>query len=129
MEAIKRLGIWMDHSKANLIEYNTISEPLVIELNYSHQNKMADLHHSESGMHHKEKQIQEVYFKKIGVEILKYNQVVLFGPTNAKDELHNYLSKTVQFKDVRFNVLDADKMTDNQQKAYVDSHFNSSLGK
>ena len=119
----------MDHTKANLIEYNTISEPLVIELNYSHQSKMADLHHSESGMHHKEKQIQEVYFKKIGVEILKYNQVVLFGPTNAKDELHNYLNKTVQFKDVRFNVLDADKMTDNQQKAYIDSHFNSSLGK
>jgi hypothetical protein len=35
-------------------------------------------------MHHKEHQLQEAFYKQIGVETLKYDAVLLFGQTNAK---------------------------------------------
>jgi hypothetical protein len=47
----------------------------------------------------------------------------LFGPTNAKEELRNFLHKDLQFKDIKIDVLAADKMTDNQQIAFVKKHY------
>jgi len=38
-------------------------------------------------MHNKRQQLHEVYYKEIADVILKYNNVLLFGPTNAKTEL------------------------------------------
>ena len=74
-------------------------------------------------MHNKRQQKHEKFYEKIGVEILKYNQVLLFGPTNAKVELHNYLNKDLHFKDIKIDIEPADKMTDNEKDAFVKNHF------
>ena len=114
----------MDHSKANLMECNDNDvNTQTIESEFTHQNKMEALSHSEGSMHHKEHQLQEQYYKKIGEEILKYNKVLLFGPTNAKLELHNYLKNNQHFNDIDIEIDSEDKMTDNQQKAFVKDHF------
>ncbi len=42
--------------------------------------------------------MHEKFYDKIGAQILKYEHVLLFGPTNAKVELHNYLNKDLRFK-------------------------------
>jgi len=47
----------------------------------------------------------------------------LFGSTNAKTELHNYLEKDMHFKDIKICIEPADKMTDNQKDAFVKRHF------
>ena len=67
--------------------------------------------------------MQESYYKEIGVEILKYDHVLLFGPTNAKTELHNYLGKDLHFKDIIIDIEAADKMSDNEKHAFVLDHF------
>jgi stalled ribosome rescue protein Dom34 len=42
-------------------------------------------------MHQKEQHEQSDYYKKIGEAIKNYQEVLLFGPTNAKTELLNLL--------------------------------------
>ncbi len=117
----KNLGIWMDHSTANLIDLNaensTISSPFTFLV------KEEALSRSEHIMHNKESQMHEAYYKKIALEILKYNHVVLFGPTQAKKELHNFFKDDLHFKDIKIDIESADKMTDNEKNAFVLNHF------
>lgn len=127
IETNNRLGIWMDHATANLMAYNDLLKVQSIELAFTHQSKMAALHHSENGMHHKEQQLQEAYYKQVGAEILKYNTVLLFGPTDAKTELHNYLKKDHHFNEIEFEIQNADKMTVNEQRSFVKNYFDKCL--
>jgi hypothetical protein len=49
--------------------------------------------------------------------------VLLFGPTNAKVELHNYLKKDLHFKKIKIDIEPTDKMTNNEKDAFVKNHF------
>ncbi len=131
MEKIKStqyLGIWMDHSTAHLIAYSRHSKVIeTIESNFSHEDKEATLHRSESGMHNKEQQKQRLYYKKIGEIIKKYDEVILFGPTDAKVELFNFLDEDSHFDEINIGVEDTDKMTENEQYAFVKGYFSKHL--
>jgi stalled ribosome rescue protein Dom34 len=76
-------------------------------------------------MHNKRQQMHEAYYQEIAGKILKYEHVLLFGPTNAKTELHNYLKKDLHFKDIKIDVQPADKMTDNEKVAFVRDYFDN----
>ena len=77
----------------------------------------------ESMMLNKQKQQQAAYYKKLGEEIMNYDEVILFGPTNAKVELLNMLQTRLHFKKIKIEVAGADKMTENQQHAFVRDYF------
>jgi len=124
MEIQKNLGIWLDHSTANLIGSNSTKNHF-ISSNFTDDTKEDALKRSESLMHNKRQQMHEAYYKEIAEEILKYNHVLLFGPTSAKSELHNYLNKDLHFKDIQIDVESADKMSDNEKNAFVKNHFNT----
>ena len=94
-----------------------------INSEFTFNTKEEALSRSESLMHNKRQQMHEAYYKEISDEILKYNHVLIFGPTNAKVELHNYLNKDLHFKDVNIDIKAADKMTDNEKDAFVKNHF------
>jgi stalled ribosome rescue protein Dom34 len=119
----KNLGIWMDHSTANLIEFKDSMPSHNIESDFTHNKEVDALHKSESLMHNKRQQLHEAYYKKIADKILKYDHVLLFGPTNAKTELHNYLNKDLHFKDIKIDIESADNMSNNEQSAFVRGHF------
>jgi len=123
MKKNNNLGIWMDHSAANLIDINSKNECRSIVSNFNSETKEEALNTSESLMHNKRQQMQEKFYKKIGSEILKFRHVLLFGPTNAKVELHNYLNKNLHFKNIKIDIESSDKMTDNEQIAFVKRHF------
>ena len=123
METQKNLGIWMDHAKANLIDLNSKEKTHSIVSKFNFNTKEEALNRSEKSMHNKRQQLHESYYKEIGDQILNYNHVVLFGPTNAKTELHNYLNEDLHFKNIQIDVEPADKMTENQQDAFVKNHF------
>lgn len=125
MKTQKRLGIWMDHSTANLLDLNAKKDSHSIESKFNESTKEEALQRSESLMHNKRQQMQEEYYKEIAAVILKYDHVLLFGPTNAKTELHNFLNKDSHFKDVKIDVASADKMTENEKNAFVKKHFES----
>jgi hypothetical protein len=113
----------MDHSAANLIDINSKNECRSIVSNFNSETKEEALNTSESLMHNKRQQMHEAYYKKIADEILKYNHVLLFGPTNAKVELHNYLKKDLHFKKIKIDIEPTDKMTNNEKDAFVKNHF------
>lgn len=119
----ENLGIWMDHSTAHLIDLNSKKNKKSIVSEFTFETKEEALNRSEKLMHNKRQQMHEAYYKKIGDEILKYNNILLFGPTNAKVELHNYLSKDLHFMAIKFSIETADNMTDNEEVAFVKNHF------
>ena len=123
METKTNLGIWMDHSTAHLIDLNSKNKYNAIVSKFTSETKEEALSTSESLMHNKRQQMHEAYYKEIADEIIKYNHVLLFGPTNAKVELHNYLKKDLHFKKIKIDIEAADKMTDNEKDAFVINHF------
>ncbi len=124
MTAKKQLGIWMDHSIANLMEYSSIYiETKSISADFNHQEKEESLSRSENIMHNKEQHLEMDFFKRISAEIIKYDDVLLFGPTNAKAALFNILKEDKHFDKIKISVLPSDKLTDNQQVAFVRDYF------
>lgn len=122
MDTKKNLGIWMDHSIANLFDLKT-KKRHSIKSEFTFKTKEDALKRSENLMHNKEQQMHEVFYKNIANEILKYDNILLFGPTNAKVELHNYLDKDLHFKDIKIMVESSDKLTDNEKDAFMKVHF------
>ena len=126
MTKLKRLGICMDHSNANLIEFSADGlESKNIESTFTSEVKEDTLGRSEHIMHNKEQQLQSGYYKKLGEAILNYEAVILFGPTDAKVELLNILKADHHFDKIKIEVKQADKMSENQQHAFVREYFST----
>jgi hypothetical protein len=124
MKSLKQIGIWMDHANAHLIEYQTTSmEPLLIQSDLSRADEAQPANKGQKTLHHKQQQHEAAYYKKLADVIVHYQGVLLFGPTDAKLELFNYLKKDHHFDHIHIEVKQADKMTGNQQHAFVMEHF------
>lgn len=122
--AVHKLGIWMDHSDAHLIVFNKEASAITLISNpFNQEDEEAALKKGEKLMHNKRQQKQAAYYKKLADVIIKYNEVLLFGPTEAKTELLNVLREDLRFEYIKIAVQAADKMTDNQKKAYVSEYF------
>jgi stalled ribosome rescue protein Dom34 len=113
----------MDHLNANLIDLDAKKNSRTITSDFNYEVQDEAIRKSEKLMHNKRQQLNEAFYEEIANAILNYNHVILFGPTNAKTELHNYLNKDLHFKDIKICVEAADKMTENQQDAFVKKHF------
>jgi stalled ribosome rescue protein Dom34 len=121
---IKKLGIWMDHSMANLMEFTTDAiQTKTIHSDTSQHGKNSDFGKNENLMHNKEQHQQSEYFKKLGEAIKNYDEVILFGPTTAKAQLLNLLAEDQRFSKIKIEVKQTDKMTGNQQHTFIKEHF------
>jgi len=114
----------MDHATAHLMEFTT--DPILsttIGSKFTHGEKEEAISKSEHLMHNKERHEQSAYYKGLASEIRKYDDVVLFGPTDAKVELYNLLKTDHNFTTIKIEVVNTDKMTEPQQHAFVREHF------
>lgn len=124
MTASKKLGIWMDHSFAHLMEFTSKHfEIETIESKFSLKEKKKHLAKNENLMLEKEKKQLYDYYKKIGETIKNYKRVILFGPTNAKVELFDLLSEDERFLKIKIEIKNTDKMTASQQHNFVKEYF------
>ncbi|MES2681321.1 MAG: hypothetical protein V4635_15605 [Bacteroidota bacterium] len=124
METKKQIGVWMDHSIAHVMEpKNSGIITSCVRSEFTNQVKQNALHKNENLMHNKEHQLQSAYYHKIMEVIKNHEEVLLFGPTSAKEELSNLLKTDHHFKTVKVEVKHGDKMTENQQHAFVKDHF------
>ncbi|SFF09649.1 hypothetical protein [Sunxiuqinia elliptica] len=124
MKSLKQLGVWMDHSKANIMEYsNEEVISISLKLTPAFSEQVQNLKMNESLIHNKEQNKQNDFYSKLGDIINDYNEVLLFGPTNAKSELFNRLKDDLQFKKIKFEIRVTDKLTENQQRAFVKDFF------
>jgi Lhr-like helicase len=123
MTGAKSMGIWMDHSNAHLMAFTNPIETTIISSKFTHQEKTEILNKGESHKNNKEQHEQADYYKQLAAEIIQYKEVLLFGPTDAKTELFNILKADNRFADIKIVVKETDRMTENQEHAFVKKHL------
>lgn len=127
MKSVKKIGIWMDHSIAHLLELsNNKLITNTLESTPAFPEQIQNLRMDESLMQNKEQNQLKDFFKNLCDVIIDYDEVLLFGPTDAKTELFNMLKENRQFEKIKIEVKPADKMSENQEEAFVKEYFNAS---
>ncbi len=128
MKIAKRIGIWMDHSSANMMEL-TSGEIIstVLSSTFNHDSKDESLEKGEHLMHNKKQHEQSLFYKKIGETIRNYDEVILFGPTTAKNELANLIKDDHHFEKIKVEVKNADKMNEYEMHLFVEEYFQNSI--
>ncbi len=123
MKTSKKLGIWMDHTIAHLIELknNTITSKTIESL--SLKGEKQNFGKDESLKYNTEQDQLSEYFKRLRNYIKSYSEVVLFGPTNAKTELYNLLKEDNHFNNIKIEIETTDNLTENQMHAFVKEHY------
>jgi stalled ribosome rescue protein Dom34 len=74
-------------------------------------------------MHNKEQQLQSKYYRKLMTVVKNYKEVILFGPTDAKEELFNVIASDNRFENINIQVKQTDKMTAKQKHNFVKEFF------
>lgn len=133
----KQTGIWLDSKEANFIELQDGElvqvHHLASELSSTHAKGGAPAggRHggtmtgvSEKTRHHRRQNEEQRYFEEIIEQVNGADEVVIFGPGEAKDLLANAIKAPhSHFSASLMGVLTADKMTEHQQVSYVKSFF------
>ncbi len=124
MKNKKQMGIWMDHSNAFLMEFtgNTLVEHVILS-EFTHQDKVETLNKNEKIMHNKQQGQLASYYKSISDIIINCNDVLLFGSTEAKNELYNLLRANRLFDDIKIEVRTTDKIDDTNMHSTVLEYF------
>jgi len=125
-QAKRKLGIWMDHASAQIIHpFDDNIYHRTIHSNSTSESEEANRSFGEKKMHAREQHQQNKYYKQLGSVIESYDDVILFGPTEAKTELFNTLKDDKHFAHVKIETQNSDKMTDNQKGAFVRDYFDT----
>ena len=125
MKTKKQAAVWMDHANAHVMSLtgSTISSTRIAS-DFTHQKKEFALSKNENLMHNKEQHQQAEYYLEITKALLEHQDILLFGPTEAKNELANLLKANKHFTGSKIEIKQSDKLTENQQHAFVKKHFN-----
>ena len=116
----------MDHANALIMEYTGGNiNTSTISSAFTHAAKAGSIDKGESLMHNKEQHERLAYYRRITDVIKTYDDVLLFGSTSAKVELYNILKKDNRFEKIRIELKNTDKMSSNQQHAFVIAHFSN----
>jgi hypothetical protein len=123
MTTPKKLGIWLDHTTAHIMELknNSISSKTIESL--SEKGEKQTFGQDETLEQNTEQDQLADLFTRLSVVIKDYSDVLLFGPTNAKTELYNFLKTDKQFKNSKIDVATTDYITENQMQAFVKEYF------
>ncbi|MGO4819509.1 hypothetical protein [Flavobacterium sp. W22_SRS_FP1] len=124
MKNTNQLGIWKDDSDAYLIEFTTnpfkvimiLCEFPIDEKNGNNQEKTASISSIKTSSFNK-------YHNKIGRAIIKYHEIILFGPSDAKIDFFDFLSEDDRFLKLKIEIKDTDKMDVNQQHTFIKEYF------
>ena len=123
MASEKKLGIWMYHANAHLMQYADPIVTKIISSDSTHEEKEFTLQKGESFMQRKNQQQEAAYYKAIGESIKGYDEVLVFGPTDARTELLNILQEDLHFSKIKIETKASDKLTENQEHAFVRDYF------
>lgn len=119
----KQVGIYMDHESAKIIDLVNPENTKPLHSNFTHQVKEDALSKNENLMHNKEQHQQADFYKGLSEIVRHYDDVLLFGPTNAKNEFLNTIKDNHLFSKIRFEIKSADKLSDKEQTLFVEDYF------
>jgi len=127
MKTAKRVGIWMDHVTAHIIPFSTEGTEMQT-LESVHFTGAGDTaSDGDKHLHHKEQGNETGFYKHLGEIIKGYDDVLLFGPTDAKLELHNMLRSDSHFEKIKIETEASERLTPNQLHAFVTRYFQREL--
>lgn len=118
----KQLSIWMDYSNALLMElcnHMIISKRIAIKPSEVDNETAHVTNHTEELIRH-----QHDYFDEIGDVVINYQEVLLFGPSEAKSELLALLKEDNHFKNINFQLVNTNRMNEDKIHNFVAGHFN-----
>ena len=122
MEKKKRLGVWVGHSDAHLMEFKTdIIELNTIESTFTYQEKIEE--ENERKRQAKEKRKHLKFYKDLSETIKYYDEVVIFGATDSKKTLVDILASDDKFCNIKIEVKQTEHLTEDQQHNFVKDHF------
>ncbi|WP_228692834.1 hypothetical protein [Lunatimonas sp.] len=139
MERTTQLGLWVDYGQAILIGYaegevrefdritSSLGKGRREEGEGNDSTRFTPNHehasNNEYRKHQTEQQVISEYLKQLEQELLRYKEVLIFGPGTAKEQLRNRLKDNKAFRSTWVAVENADKMTQNQLMAFVRDFF------
>ncbi|MEO7978243.1 hypothetical protein [Flavobacterium sp.] len=105
MKTVKKLGICMDNISADLIEFSTNKIKKIASAFTSFEKEKIN----------SEKQQNQAltYYKKLALEIEKHDSVVLFGTSDAKSQLYNFLKADHRYDHVLIEVIRSKDLNEN----------------
>jgi hypothetical protein len=135
----QKMGIWIDQSRASLVSLKeqgatlkTIASPIESRERIPGEGKdfgrfgQQFIDHERKKINKKELQKNE-FLKGIISEIAEAEEFVVFGPAEMKTELRKAIEKDRHLAPRLRAVENAEKMTDNQLKAWVKDYFKNDL--
>ncbi|WP_373497044.1 hypothetical protein [Aquiflexum sp.] len=141
--SFKHVGVWIDHSKAQLIGYNegnveiieTIDSPYEsikrIDGEVNDMTRFSPNPEHASNNEHKKNNITQnelnEYFKMMEGKLNRFDDILLFGPGTAKEQLRNRLKENKSYNGKWLSVQSSNKLTDNQLLAYVRDFYKNAL--
>jgi len=124
MIANTKMGIWMDHTIAYLFDMSDSNpESITIKADIKHHEVKDNVGLDETQAQNKEQDQLSDFYKRLSEIIQKYDEVLLFGPTDAKTELFNHIDPSHTSVKTRIVVKQSSRMTENQMRAFVREHF------
>lgn len=119
MEKTRKIGIWMDCSRAYVMEFNT--RPFEIHT-IVNEFRVQELLESKTNHDSRLKGIYK-YYNHIAEAIVKYNKIILFGPAKTKIDFFDVLSEDYRFSKMKVKIKESDKMNLNQQYCLIRKYF------
>jgi type IV secretory pathway VirD2 relaxase len=127
------IAVWMDHHQAHLVYQKNKDEYAVETMESNHDlhpridGEDATISTGEYKKHNVEKNQLHEYYQELKKVLGKYDEILLFGPTTAKDELFNLLFEDKSFNGKRITTEHSDKMTEHQMIAYAKEYFENTI--
>ena len=123
MKSKEKIGIWMDHSEAHLIEFS-LKKPEIQLIYRDHESMEANVHkYSEKQANNRKRNNQEAFYKRIWDVASDYDEVLLFGPTEAKSEFFNHIRSNRANDRVSIALRNKEKMTPDEMHDFVYHYF------
>jgi len=113
-------GVWIDNQKAMIITSDndgdySIKEKLKADENFGGGSEHSINNARQSG--------NLKYFKTISNQLLKYDEILIFGPGKSQEQLQNHLEEDAQFNKKKISIDSAEHLTDPQMIAKVRDFF------
>lgn len=132
MKETKRIGVWMDHTKAHLVEYHPFAEQIQTLLAPQMEaregaefktNFGERASNNEDRLANKEQNRHTEFYKVLEKALLPYDEIVLFGSGTARNEFKNRLRTEKAFEGKQIHIEASEQLSEAQLKAFVRDYF------
>lgn len=123
MENANYIGIYLNHFTAQIIDYSEMARVVtVIRLDFNTDDEDKVLR-GENHLFDKRNELHNEFYSELSHALLQCDQLIIFGPTTAKNELFNRLSNDNRFTNLEITIKNTDELTSEEQLEFINNCF------